>query len=63
MPAQPPHERHLTTISMGLDQAGLNTDSIDALIMFDHNSMGGPANGGLGAERGIDMPCLVWHPA
>lgn len=40
---------------LGLDSLGPNTDSIDALVMWDLNLMGGPQWGGPGAQPGIDF--------
>jgi hypothetical protein len=49
--------------SMGLDMiGGPNTDSIDALIMYDNNIQGGPAFGGPGAEPGIDYALFSLAP-
>jgi len=40
--------------SLGLDTLGLNTDNIDALVLYDLNQLGGPKRNGPGAEAGID---------
>ena len=40
--------------SLGLDTLGLNTDNIDALVLYDLNQLGGPKWNGPGAEAGID---------
>ena len=49
--------------TLGLDSAGPNTDSIDALVMFDGGaSLGGPANGGAGAEPGRDFALFSLAP-
>ncbi len=50
------------SLSMGLDAAGPGTDAIDALVMFDNNAFGGPANGGPGAEPGIDYALFSLAP-
>lgn len=50
------------SISMGLDSLGLNTDSIDALVMFDSGFVGGPFNGGPGAEPGLDFALFSLAP-
>jgi hypothetical protein len=49
---------------MGLDGLGdyPNTDSIDALVMFDRNHLGGPAHGGPGAEPTIDYALFSLAP-
>jgi cysteine-rich repeat protein len=49
-------------VTMGLDSGGLGTDSIDALIMFDNNVVGGPAYGGPGGEPGIDYALFSLAP-
>jgi hypothetical protein len=49
--------------SMGLDMVGgPNSDSIDALIMYDHHIQGGPAWGGPGGEFGIDYALFSLAP-
>jgi hypothetical protein len=48
---------------MGLDLAGgPNSDSIDALIMYDNNIQGGPAWGGPGPEPTIDYALFSLAP-
>ncbi|TWU29655.1 hypothetical protein [Bythopirellula polymerisocia] len=51
-----------TSLSMGLDSLGLNTDSIDALVMFDSGLVGGPENGGPGGEPGRDFALFSLAP-
>jgi len=48
--------------SMGLDTGGTNTDSIDALVVFDGGRLGGPVNNGPGAEPGIDYALFSLAP-
>jgi hypothetical protein len=49
--------------SMGLDVVGgLNSDSIDALVLWDLNLLGGPVNNGPGAEPGIDFALFSLAP-
>ena len=49
--------------TIGLDfVGGLNTDSIDGLVVFDLNIPGGPANQGPGAEPGIDFALFSLAP-
>lgn len=49
--------------TMGLDLVGgLNLDSIDALVMFDGGLIGGPANGGPGAEPFLDFALFSLAP-
>ena len=49
--------------SMGLDViGGLNSDSIDALVLWDLNLLGGPVNNGPGAEPGIDFALFSLAP-
>jgi len=51
------------SLTMGLDLAGgFNSDSIDALVMFDGNLIGGPANGGPGAEPLLDFALFSSAP-
>jgi hypothetical protein len=47
---------------MGLDMFGENSDSIDALIMYDNGIPGGPAFGGPGAEPTIDYALFSLAP-
>jgi hypothetical protein len=50
-------------VTMGLDTfGGPNSDSIDALIMFDNGAPGGPANGGPGGEPVIDYALFSLAP-
>ena len=54
---------YATALSMGLDQIGsTNIDSIDALVVWDNNQLGGPANNGPGAEPGIDYALFSLAP-
>ena len=39
---------------LGLDVAGVNSDDISALILFDQDQLGGPLWGGPGAQAGVD---------
>ena len=49
--------------SMGLDSLGPNTDSIDAVVVFDGGmAPGGPANGGPGAEPVLDFALFSLAP-
>ena len=47
---------------MGLDSSGAGTDSIDALVVFDNNLIGGGGFGGPGAEAGIDYALFSLSP-
>jgi hypothetical protein len=48
--------------AMGLDSSGFGTDSIDALVVFDNNLIGGPGFGGPGAEAGVDYALFSLSP-
>jgi len=56
---------YATSVSMGLDllNQALFDDSIDALIMFDRDQLGGPANGGPGAQPGVDFALFSLAPS
>jgi len=51
-----------TAIKMGLDSLGTNTDSIDALVMFDVSLIGGPNWSGPGGQGGIDYALFSLAP-
>ena len=51
-----------TAITMGLDSIAANPDSIDALVMFDVNQLGGPNWAGPGGESGIDYALFSLAP-
>jgi hypothetical protein len=51
-----------TALTMGLDTFGENTDSIDALIMYDNDFPGGPQWGGPGGEPGDDYALFSLAP-
>jgi len=54
---------YATALSIGLDSEGINTDSIDGLVVFDGGaSIGGMATGGAGAEPGIDFALFSLAP-
>lgn len=53
---------YATAVSMGLDTMGMNTDSIDGLVVFDSGLLGGPANGGPGAEPFRDFALFSLAP-
>ncbi len=53
---------YASSFSMGLDSLGLNTDSIDALVVFDSGALGGPSNGGPGAEPMRDFALFSLAP-
>jgi hypothetical protein len=48
--------------ALGLDSSGAGSDSIDALVVFDHDTPGGPANGGPGAQPGTDYALFSLAP-
>ena len=48
--------------ALGLDQYGPNTDSIDALVVFDNGTPGGQQHGGPGAEPGLDFALFSLAP-
>ncbi len=52
---------YATSFSMGLDPT-INSDSIDALVVFDGGTVGGPSNGGPGAEPGLDFALFSLAP-
>jgi len=50
-------------LAMGLDMmGGLNSDSIDGLIVWDVGVLGGPVNGGPGAEPALDYALFSLAP-
>ena len=51
-----------TALTMGLDGNGTNTDSIDALVMWDVNLIGGPNWGGPGGQWAIDYALFSLAP-
>ena len=51
-----------TAVTMGLDSYGTNTDSIDALVMWDVHLLGGPNWGGPGGEWGLDYALFSLAP-
>jgi hypothetical protein len=51
---------YATATQMGLDLQGLNTDSVDALIMFDANAT--PTSGAQQVEPGIDFALFSLAP-
>jgi hypothetical protein len=51
-----------TALTMGLDTFGTNTDSIDGLVMWDVNLLGGPHWGGPGGEWGLDYALFSLAP-
>lgn len=53
---------YASALSMGLDLNGRNTDSIDALVMFDAGLVGGATSGGPGAEAGRDYALFSLAP-
>jgi hypothetical protein len=54
---------YATPPMMGLDVAGgAGSDSIDALVVFDQGGLGGPGNGGPGAEPGKDFALFSLAP-
>jgi hypothetical protein len=48
--------------TMGLDTLGVRTDSIDALIVFDNDLIGGPGFEGPGAQSGVDYALFSLAP-
>jgi hypothetical protein len=48
--------------SMGLDSGGAGSDSIDALVVFDHGDLGGPGNAGPGGQSGVDYALFSLAP-
>jgi hypothetical protein len=48
--------------AMGLDSGGAGSDSIDALVVFDHGDLGGPGNDGPGGQPGIDYALFSLAP-
>ena len=53
---------YASAISMGLDTAGPNTDSVDALVLWDNGPIGGPATGGPGADPAWDYALFSLAP-
>jgi hypothetical protein len=51
-----------TALTMGLDSFGTNTDSINALVMFDVAQLGGPHWGGPGGQAGLDHALFSLAP-
>jgi hypothetical protein len=51
-----------TALTMGLDTFGTNTDSVDGLVMWDVNLIGGPNFGGPGGEWGLDYALFSLAP-
>ncbi len=49
-------------LSMGLDTLGHNSDSIDALVVFDSGLLGGPSNSGPGGEPARDFALFSLAP-
>jgi hypothetical protein len=48
--------------TMGLDTLGAASDSVDALVVFDNDQLGGPGFGGPGAQSGVDYALFSLAP-
>ncbi len=57
-----PIQKYARATQLGLDSAGRNTDSIDALVVFDNGELGGQEYGGPGAEPGFDFALFSLAP-